>query len=69
MTYQVKFPNHSIEKKFNKCLLKIPQTKIQDEIMESVEDLSVNPRPFGEKPFKKLKPPIQFYQFVNAFFA
>ena len=63
MTYQVKFPSSSLENKFNKFLLKIPQTKIQDDIMESVENLSVNPRPFGEKPFKKLKPPIQFYQF------
>jgi hypothetical protein len=63
MTYQVKFPSSSLENKFNKFLLKIPQTKIQNDIMESVESFSVNPRPFGEKPFKKLKPRFNFTSF------
>ncbi len=62
--YEVKFPSHSIEKKFNKFLSKIPQTNIQDEIMESIEKLTDNPRPYGKKIFKKLKPPIQFYHFT-----
>jgi mRNA interferase RelE/StbE len=67
MTYEVRFPNRSIEKKFDKVLLKIPQANIQYEIMESVEQLADNPRPFGEKPFKKLKPPIQFFQFTAQY--
>lgn len=67
MIYDVRFPTQSIEKKFNKFLLKIPQVKIRDEIMDSIEKLSDNPRPYGEKPFKRLKPPIQFYQFAAQY--
>jgi len=32
--------------------------------MEAVESLADNPRPYGKKPFKKLKTPIQFHQFA-----
>jgi len=67
MIYQVKFPDHSIEKKISKFLLKIPNTKIQHEIMGAIESLSQNPRPYGKKPFKKLKPPIHFYQFAAQY--
>lgn len=67
MKYEVKFPNHSIEKKFDKTLSKIPQTSIQDKIIEAVEKLADNPRPYGKKPFKKLKPPLQFYQFTAQY--
>ena len=67
MIYDVRFPTQSIEKKFNRFLLKIPQVKIRDEIMESIEKLSDNPCPYGEKPFKRLKPPIQFYQFAAQY--
>lgn len=63
MKYKVKFPSRSIEAKFGKVLGKVPQRNIQDEIMAAVEKLADNPRPFGRKPFKKLKPPIQFYEF------
>lgn len=64
MKYEVKFPNHSIEKKFEQALSKIPNINIRDEIMDAVENLAVEPRPFGKKPFKKLKIPVQFYQFI-----
>ena len=67
MNYSVKFPSHSAEKHFRKVLLKISQRELHDEIVKSVESLGVNPRPFGEKPFKKLKPPIQFYQFTAQY--
>jgi len=67
MNYSVKFPSHSTEKHFEKILLRIFQKEVQDKIMKSVESLTVNPRPFGEKPFKKLKPPIQFYQFTAQY--
>jgi mRNA interferase RelE/StbE len=63
MKYEVKFPAHSIEKKVDKFLSKIPQTTTQNEIMEAIETLADNPRPYGEKTFKKLKPPVQFHQF------
>ncbi|MCP5051080.1 MAG: type II toxin-antitoxin system RelE/ParE family toxin [bacterium] len=67
MTYDVRFPNHSIEKKFNKFLLKIPQAKTRDEVMESIEKLSDNPRPYGAKTFKKLKAPVQFYKYTAQY--
>lgn len=67
MKYEVKFPSHSTQEKFEKILLKIPQVNIREEIMSSVEKLGLNPRPFGEKSFKKLKPPIQFYEFTAQY--
>jgi mRNA-degrading endonuclease RelE of RelBE toxin-antitoxin system len=67
MNYQVKFPNHSIEKKFEKTLSIIPNLQIKGKIMEDVEKLAGNPRPYGEMPFKKLKPSIQLYRFVAQY--
>ena len=67
MKYEVKFPSHSIEKIFEKALSKIHPVKLQEEIMKEVEKLADNPRPYGEKPFKKLKPPIQFYQYAAQY--
>lgn len=67
MEYEVKFPNHSIERKFEKILSNIPQVNIRNEIMSSVENLGLNPRPFGDKSFKKIKPPIQFCEFAAQF--
>lgn len=67
MTYNVRFPNLSIEKIFSKIISKIPQLNIQNRIMESIEMLAANPRPYGEKPFKRLKPPIRFYRFTAQY--
>lgn len=67
MRYEVRFPNRSIEAKFNKVLSRTPQSVLQDEIMKAIEKLTDNPRPYGIKPFKKLKPPIQFYQFTAQY--
>jgi len=67
MKYEVKFPNSSIERKFDKALSKIPQRNIQDKIIEAVEKLADSPHPYGEKPFKKLKPPLQFYRFTAQY--
>ncbi len=62
MKYNVRFPNKNIEKKFSKTLLKIKKIKIQDKIIKEVEKLSDNPRPHNKNLFKKIKPPVQFYQ-------
>jgi mRNA-degrading endonuclease RelE of RelBE toxin-antitoxin system len=67
MKYQVKFPTHSLEDKFDKSLSKIPQINIQDEIMGTIEKLADNPRPYGKKAFKKLTPPVQFHQFAASY--
>lgn len=67
MKYEVRFPNSPIEKKFDKAISKISQVNIQNEIIEAVEELADNPRPYGKKPFKKLKPPVQFYQLTAQY--
>jgi len=67
MKYEVRFPDSSIEKRFDKALSKISQVNIQDGIIEAVEKLADNPRPHGKKPFRKLKPPVQFYQFTAQY--
>jgi mRNA interferase RelE/StbE len=67
MKYEVRFPSPSIEKKFDKAISKISQVNIQNEIIEEVEKLADNPCPYGKKPFKKLKPPVQFYRFVAQY--
>ncbi len=67
MKYEVRFPDSSIEKRFDKAISKIFQVNIQNEIIEEVEKLADNPRPYGKKPFKKLKPPVQFYRFVAQY--
>ena len=67
MKYKVCFPSQSIENKFNKILIKIPQVDIQNKVMKTIEDLGNIPYPFGEKVFKKLKPPLQFYQLVAQY--
>jgi len=66
MKYGVLFPNNSIQNKFEKILSKIHKS-IQNEIIEAIEGLADNPRSFGKRPFKKLKPPIQFYQFTAQY--
>ncbi|MFH1379150.1 MAG: type II toxin-antitoxin system RelE/ParE family toxin [bacterium] len=63
MKYEIKFPSERIENKFYKNLSKIHQPKIQDNIMERIEQLADNPRPEG-KSFKTLKPPIEIYQYA-----
>jgi len=67
MKYKVRFPNSSIEKKFDKALSRISQVKLKDGIIEAVEKLADNPCPYGKKPFRKLKPPVQFYQFTAQY--
>ena len=67
MKYSIKFPNKNIESKFNKKLVNIKSIKIQDKIMNGVENLISNPRPFEKKLFKKIKPPIQFYQMTAQY--
>lgn len=63
MKYGVRFPSETIQKKFHKALQVIPP-KIQDEIMEGIEDLGDNPRPAGEP---KLKPPLIVYQYAAQY--
>ncbi len=63
MAYDVRFPNASIEKQFGKALSKIPKDT-QGKIIESIESLKVNPRPFS---FKKIKPPVELFSFVAQY--
>lgn len=63
MKYGVRFPSEPIQKKFYRALEIIP-LKIQNEIMEAIENLADNPRPVGEP---KLKPPLIVYQYVSQY--
>ncbi len=66
MKHHVVFPSESIEKRFGKALSKI-SSKAQNDIMEAIEKLADNPRPFGQKPFKQLNPPIECYQLTAQY--
>lgn len=63
MTYSVRFPSESIQKKFRKAMEIIPP-KIQDEIMGAIESLADHPRPPGEP---KIKPPLIVYQYAAQY--
>lgn len=67
MKYKVKFPNRSIEKKFEAALLGIPHKATQERIMDEVQKLTDNPRPYGDKKFKKIKPPIEIYNLTAQY--
>lgn len=69
MRYKVLFPTSSIANTFSKVLSKIPNVKIQDEIMEKVEDLADNPRPYEERKdfFKKIRPPLAIAQYTAQY--
>lgn len=67
MKYFVKFPNKTVEKKFEKILRKISLKQTKNEIMEAMVKLSENPCPYGVKSFKKLTPPLYFYQFTAEY--
>lgn len=59
--YQVFFPTIALEKKFDKVLSRIPQSKIREEIIQKVERLASNPRPADTGSFKRLNPPVEVY--------
>lgn len=67
MEYELKFPTPSISKKFRKTISKIPTRNTQDAIMKAVENLSIDPRPFGKKLFKTLSPPISLFNFTAQY--
>lgn len=67
MKYKIKFPNRSIEKEFERTLLNIPHKVTQEKIMQEIEKLANNPRPYGEKKFKKIKPPVEVYSLTAEY--
>ncbi len=66
MKYGLRFPLVSIEEKFRKTLADL-YSVMQDGIMEDVEKLSSNPYPYGDKGFRKLKPPISIFKYVAQY--
>jgi mRNA-degrading endonuclease RelE of RelBE toxin-antitoxin system len=62
MRYAAKYPNKSIQKRFEETLTAISAVSMQDKIMEEVEKLEEDPRPFGHKLFRQLNPPMIFYE-------
>lgn len=67
MSYKVKFPSKSIERKFGKVLSGIQPVKIQKRIMDEVEALATTSRPYGKKLFKVLKPPKELSIFTASY--
>lgn len=67
MKYQVRFSDYAAQKRFQKELSKVSHVSLQEKIMQAVEGLKNNPRPYGGTTFKKISPPIQFYQFVAQY--
>jgi len=67
MKYRLKFPNHSIERKFEKVLSKISQLNTQNRVIEAIERLVDNPRPYDRKSFKQISPPVQLYQYTAQY--
>ena len=62
MSYTARFPNKSTEGAFRKKLTSISPKSMQNKIMEEIEKLEKDPRPFGQKLFRQLTPPVVFYQ-------
>ena len=65
MGYKIKFPTPRLEKYFDKFLQKqISRQNTRDEILGTIKDLENNPRPFSNKNFTQIKPPIliSYYQ-------
>ncbi len=67
MKYEVKFPGLSLERKFEKNLVNISSLNIREEIMREIQKLEGDPRPFGQKLFKQLKPPISLSQYTAQY--
>ena len=66
MTYQVGFPDHSTEKRFDKFLEKIPHD-YRRKIAQSIADLAQNPRPEGKKVKKLEGGGITVFSFVAQY--
>ena len=66
MSYTARFPNPVIEKYFWKEVNHLP-SKIQENILDAIRDLQDNPRPFGQKPFKQLNPPVYIYDYAAQY--
>ena len=67
MKYRVFFPHSTTERRFGRVLSSIRDKKVRARIMDAVESLAGNPRPFGDKPFKKLKPPLRFFRYTAQY--
>ena len=67
MSYDVNFPNKSIANQFRRKLLTVSPKDRQENIMAKVEQLSKNPRPFGRKLFKHIKPPLILYKYTAKY--
>ena len=55
--YRIVYSNPSTQKHFERFLADLPKNA-QDEILEAVESLALNPRPFG---VTKVQPPLIVY--------
>jgi len=65
ITYQIGFPDESIERQFVKELSHLPKNYLQA-IKNAIDKLSTEPRPAGKK-FKFLKPPVSIGYYLAQY--
>ncbi|MFH1956896.1 MAG: type II toxin-antitoxin system RelE/ParE family toxin [bacterium] len=63
MKFKLFFANSSVQKRFEKKLMKISDETLREKIMSETEKLSLNPYP-GGKNFKTLKPPVILFRYA-----
>lgn len=61
MTYKLRFPTASLEKRFNVYFNGISSKKTQKQILDTINELENNPRPSGEP---KIKPPVHISSYI-----
>jgi mRNA interferase RelE/StbE len=66
MSYTAKFPTQAIRRQFLKDMAALPPD-LQDKGWEAIRHLERNPRPFGTKIFKQLKPPVYLYAYAASY--
>ena len=66
MKYTARFPTEKIRKKFLEGLSTLPSV-MQEQIWDALRQLERNPRPFGVKVFKQLKPPVYLYTYAASY--
>lgn len=59
MSYDIRYPTQRLKRYFDEFLQKkIPHKNQREKIVDEVDDLRGNPRPFHKKGFTEIKPPM-----------
>jgi mRNA-degrading endonuclease RelE of RelBE toxin-antitoxin system len=66
VSYTARFPTEHIQKEFLKGLSALSKDT-QSQIWEALRGLEKDPRPFGRKIFKQLRPPVYLYTYAASY--